>query len=638
MTKKCNLSFREGSQTLTKAKQPKISALRNIEYYDYQDVLDSLYSDSTQSKQFNNLLGLVTSPENIKLAYRNIKKNHGSKTAGVDKKTITHLEKWVTEKLIGYVQKRLDYYVPQPVRRVEIPKGGGKTRPLGIPTIMDRLIQQCILQVLEPICEAKFFKRSNGFRPNRGAEHAISQAYKFMQGQNLHFVVDIDIKGFFDNVNHGKLLKQMWTMGIRDKKLLKIISVMLKAEVASIGFPEKGTPQGGIISPLLSNIVLNELDWWVASQWEIMPTRYPYRCRVMKNGTRDKSNVYAELRNTELKECYIVRYADDFKIFCRKRSDAQKIFTATQLWLKDRLGLDISPEKSKIVNLKKHYSEFLGFKMKVIQKGKKTNGQKKYAVRSHMSDKAKEKCKEKAVAAVKELKRLPNATQARNSIVRYNSLVLGWHNYYRLATHISKDFREIAFLVKNAIKGKLERQLKKSISTPIKSPVYLHYAKSKEVRYIGGTPIIPVAYVQHKNPIDKKRSINKYTATGRAEIHKRLEMVNMGILHYLMRNPVEGSVEYNDNRLSIYCAQQGKCAVLNLPLEIDRIHCHHKKPKSQGGGDNYQNLTIVDELVHILIHATKSDTVEMYKGLLNLTAKQLGKLNKLREIAGLGAI
>lgn len=343
---------------MTRAKPTKRSALRNAEYYDFQDVLDKLYADSENGCQFQQLTELICNPQNIMLAYRNIKKNSGSKTAGTDKKTIVHLQQWASPQLIAYVQKRLSNYHPQPVRRVEIPKGNGKTRPLGIPTIMDRLIQQCILQILEPICEAKFFKRSNGFRPNRSAEHAISQSYKFIQGQHLHFVVDIDIKGFFDNVNHGKLLKQMWTLGIKDKKLLSIISAMLKAEVAGIGFPEKGTPQGGIISPLLSNIVLNELDWWVASQWETMPTRVPYKRRVLRNGTLDNSGVYSQLRKTGLKECYIVRYADDFKIFCRYRSDAQKIFVAVKDWLHHRLGLEISPEKSKIVNLKRQYSEF----------------------------------------------------------------------------------------------------------------------------------------------------------------------------------------------------------------------------------------------------------------------------------------
>lgn len=444
-------------------------------------------------------------------------------------------------------------------------------------------------------------------------------------------------KDFFDNVNHGKLLKQMWTLGIRDKKLLSIISVMLKAEVAGIGFPEKGTPQGGIISPLLSNIVLNELDWWVASQWENIPTRYPYKCRTLRNGTPDKSNVYAELRNTNLKECYIVRYADDFKIFCRYRKDAVNMFTATKSWLKERLGLDISPDKSKIVNLKKHYSEFLGFKMKVVRKGKKANGQAKYAVQSHMSDKSKARIKKQAVEAVRDIKHLSSDEQ-KKTIVRYNSLVMGWHNYYRFATHVSRDFSEIAFLVKNSVKGKLENQLKKSIPKPLKSPVYIHYSKSKEIRYLGNTPIVPIAYVQHKNPMDKKRIINKYTAAGRAEIHKRLEKVNVNILHYLMRHPADGSIEYNDNRLSLYCAQQGKCAVLNMQMEANRIHCHHKKPKAQGGSDAYGNLILVDTSVHILIHATRKETIERYKAILNLSHKQLEKVNKLRKIIGLESI
>lgn len=150
---------------MTRAKPTKRSALRNAEYYDFQDVLDKLYADSENGCQFQQLTELICNPQNIMLAYRNIKKNSGSKTAGTDKKTIVHLQQWASPQLIAYVQKRLSNYHPQPVRRVEIPKGNGKTRPLGIPTIMDRLIQQCILQILEPICEAKFFKRSNGFLP-----------------------------------------------------------------------------------------------------------------------------------------------------------------------------------------------------------------------------------------------------------------------------------------------------------------------------------------------------------------------------------------------------------------------------------------------------------------------------------------
>lgn len=282
----------------TKDKAQKKAKLRHAEYYDFQEIQDKLYADSLKGREFKHLVEIVSTPENIRLAYRNIKANHGSKTAGTDGRTIKDLEKLSDEKLVALVQRKLDWYEPQSVRRVEIPKGTDPTkkRPLGIPTILDRLIQQCVLQVLEPICEAKFHDHSYGFRPNRSQEHAIALVYKNIQLSHYYFVVDIDIKGFFDNVNHGKLLKQMWTLGIRDKKLLSIISAMLKAEVAGIGFPEKGTPQGGIISPLLSNIVLNELDWWVASQWEEFPTRRKYSVNYHSNGSANYGHKYEALR------------------------------------------------------------------------------------------------------------------------------------------------------------------------------------------------------------------------------------------------------------------------------------------------------------------------------------------------------
>ena len=136
-------------------------------------------------------------------------------------------------------------------------KTNGKERPLGIPTFEDRLIQQCIKQILEPICEAKFHPHNYGFRPLRSTKYAVSRMMTLAQVKQYFYCVDIDIKGFFDNIDHNKLIKQMWTLGIRDKRLLSIISKMLKAEIVGEGIPEKGTPQGGILSPLLSNIVMS---------------------------------------------------------------------------------------------------------------------------------------------------------------------------------------------------------------------------------------------------------------------------------------------------------------------------------------------------------------------------------------------
>lgn len=620
---------------VTNKKQQKNSKLRHLEYYDLQETFDKLYADSQNGKIFNHLLELITSDENIRLAYRNIKRNSGSVTNGVDKMTIKDIEKIPMEKFVSIVQEKFKWYKPKPVRRVEIPKANGKTRPLGIPAMWDRIVQQCILQVLEPICEAKFHERSNGFRPNRSAEHAISQAGAMIQLRNLYFVVDIDIKGFFDNVNHSKLIKQMWSIGIRDKKLLCIIKEMLKAPIVlpngSTIYPDKGTPQGGILSPLLSNIVLNELDWWISSQWETMPTKYNYDLKN-PNGSIKRTNAYRALRSTNLKEIYIVRYADDFKIFCSKRSDADKIFIATKQWLLKRLGLQISEEKSKVVNLKRGYSEFLGFKLKAI---KRSNG---YVVCSHLSEKSISKITSKLKSQVKKIATPANVKDEAKEISLYNSMVMGMHNYYCIATKTTTDFRKIARSINFVLKNRLMDRLEKQGSLIGFKVIRDKYGQSKQMRFVHGMPVIPVGYVQHKFPLFKKRSINCYTKEGRAEIHKKLG-VNMRILLSLMRlQDTQRSIEYMDNRLSLYAAQNGKCAVTGKALVLGEIHCHHKIPLKNGGNDRYNNLIIVDVDIHRLIHASNPETIEKYLAITNLTPKQLEKVNNLRKTAKLSQI
>jgi group II intron reverse transcriptase/maturase len=605
----------------------KKDKLRYNEYYVIQDVFDELYRESQAGKMFNKLYELIIDERNICLAFRTIKSNRGSTTKGTNLHTIKDIKEWTEEDVVKYVRKRLFNYHPQKIRRVFIPKLNGDMRPLGIPTIEDRIIQQCIKQVLEPICEAKFYEYSYGFRPNRSAKHAIARCYHLMQRADLHYVVDVDIKGFFDNVNHGKLLKQMYTLGIRDKRVISIISKMLKCEVEGEGVQDKGVPQGGILSPLLANIVLNELDWWVASQFRELPTRHDYSCMLAH---------CRALKKTNLKEMHIIRYADDFKIFCRTREDACKAKIAVSEWLKDRLKLEVSPSKTKIVNLKKGYSDFLGLKMKVQRKGIKHyngNDKKKYTVISKVSDKA----VQRMITNIKrQIKKIQHAKDPERELAKLNQMIFGYHNYYDCATHAVKSFHEIEYKVLKCMRNRLE---------PLKTKtgrqnrvVQKYYGESKAIKYYCGYALIPISYIRTRAPMQFKSKTCDYTEEGRKLIHDYLRMsLTSRIVDMMtaMQPNKEKSIEYLDNRISCFAAQNGQCAVTGTILKTFSFHCHHKVPKELGGGDEYSNLIIVSIPVHRLIHATKEEVIRKYLDLLKLTQKQLSKVNKLRKLCKL---
>jgi group II intron reverse transcriptase/maturase len=430
----------------------------------------------------------------------------------------------------------------------------------------------------------------------------------------LHYIVDIDIKGFFDNVDHGKLLKQMWAMGIQDKSLLSIIGRILKSEIKGIGIPNKGTPQGGIISPLLSNIVLNELDWWLSDQWETFNTRYKYA---------HNSDRYEATKKSKLKEFFFIRYADDFKILCRDYETAQKIFIATRQWLKDRLGLEISPEKSQITNVRKGKTEFLGISLYVVKKGMK------FVTRSNITDKAKETMKKKLKERIKAIQHNTTVSQVN----KLNSTILGLHNYYNMATLCSRDFGEINYIVGRSLYNRLERNSKEK---PYKSKTYMKfYGNYKgKTTTISGVTIFPIYGCKYQAPMNFTQDMNNYTENGRKLSHDKLQGV-INLIKYLLNcKEYDKSVEYNDNRISLMAGQKGKCGITGEYLTVYSMECHHKNPKDFGGTDEYNNLVWLKADIHKLIHASQPDTIEKYLQLLNLDGKVLEKVNSLRKLAG----
>ena len=264
--------------------------IREATYYGQWKLYRNLYNKSANGENFNNLMSLILEKDNILLAYRHLKSNKGSKTAGIDKQTIEQVKKLGVDEVVARVRRKFKKYHPIPVRRVYIPKKNGKFRGLGIPAFIERLIQQCIKQILEPIFEATFFKHSYGFRPSRSQSHALARCTYLINLSNCHYVIELDLEAFFDNVDFTKLCRLLWNHGIHDKQLLSLIRKMLQAPIQGEGKPSKGVPQGSILSPLLSNVYLNEFDQWFVSQYEENPT--------MTEGQR---------RNTKLKRAYSVR-------------------------------------------------------------------------------------------------------------------------------------------------------------------------------------------------------------------------------------------------------------------------------------------------------------------------------------------
>ena len=359
--------------------------------------------------------------------------------------------------------------------------------------------------------------------------------------------------------------------------------------------------------------MLNELDWWISNQWETFPSKFPYRW----DGDRCTA-----LKKTKLKEMYLVRYADDFKIFCRNRKDAERVKIAVEKWLKERLHLETSPEKSKITNLCRHYSEFLGFKLKLEERPKQN------VIISHMADKSKKKVIAKLRKAIWDAK--GNEDKARN----LNMTIRGMHNYYCVATRVSNDFWEIYYLLLPSLKHMTRSNGKNG-------PPQSEFQKRRYATYhgkrftVGSVTIDPIFAVRFVIPYGFKQETCNYTEKGRQLIHQRLTHLEV-IFRYLAEHPLEHeSIELNDNRISRVSAQKGKCAITKKQLTVYDMRVHKIYPN---GGDGYRNIDIVSKDAYELIHT--KDMERAKELIVKLTSeglwndKALKKTNNYRILVG----
>ena len=373
------------------------------------------WAGEDSSRRFGDLFNLVYDPAFLVHAWERVSSNAGARTPGVDKATVAGIETWIgVEVFLGQIRDSLKSggFRPVEVRQVMIPKANGKLRKLGIPTIADRVVQASLKLVLEPIFEADFKSCSYGFRPRRRAQDAIAEIHLLAsRPSNYQWVLECDIKACFDEISHTALMDRLRAR-IKDKRICALVKAFLKSGVLTeLGDREDtltGTPQGGILSPLLANIALSALDEHFDQQWH------------QDMGT---SRQRAKRKEKGLGNWRLIRYADDFVLMVAgDRHHAEALREEVSAVLAP-LGLRLAPEKTKVVHIDEGFT-FLGFDIRRLRK----RGTSKYYVYTKPSRKAIQAIKDKVKAKTYRSTRHQELDELIRSL---NRSLAGWANYFR---------------------------------------------------------------------------------------------------------------------------------------------------------------------------------------------------------------
>ncbi len=439
------------------------------------------WSNEDPDKVFADLFNLVCDRRTLDEAWRRLARNSGSQTPGTDGMTRRMVErqpKGVAGFLDGIREAlRNGTYFPEPVRQRLIPKPGkpGKFRPLGIPTLIDRLVQMALKLVLEPIFEADFHPTSYGFRKGRSTHDALERIVRFLhptkRGPSVYrYVIEGDIKGCFDAIDHHVLMDRV-RKRISDRKVLKLILSFLKSGVmieGTIRHPVAGSPQGGIISPMLSNIYMTALDERYG-RWSGCPREPSINAaaRRVKDHKKGRSVFY------------MVRYADDFVVLVdgtREQAEAEKLALAE--FLKTELRMELSIEKTKITSVEEGF-DFLGYR--VVQTEARRTGRRVgnlFIPKSKLND-----LRYKIKVMVKEI---PTGCSLTDVIGKLNPILLGWRNYYQYATGAYREFNRLDFWIWQRV-GRWLKRKHGDPTWPVLRRLYHHRASGQRRQWTEGT-------------------------------------------------------------------------------------------------------------------------------------------------------
>ena len=434
--------------------------------------------------RFTNLYDLLHWDYWMHISAERVLARPGSQTDGVDKQTRTAFKADYERQMTTLIdQLKRKAYEPQPVRRVYIPKHDGKKRPLGIPALRDRIVQEALRATLDPIYESDFFPHSYGFRKGRRTMDAIAVLMPLFNGRvKQYYVIEGDLQSYFDTVHHRTLMKLL-RRRLKDRALLDLLWKFLKSGVMEEGLfgrTDSGVPQGGVISPLLANVYLNEFDQWAAAQWDL------------------DHNARQRRRKAGLGNYKMVRYADDFVVVGNgTKAEVKATKAAIQQFLENELHLTLSEEKTVITHVNDGF-DFLGFH---IQR-KPANG--KWAVHLRPTAKAKERVKRK-------LKDLTSRNwtwmDEYNRLTTLNAIVRGWAAYYRY-TSLVTDIEDVTSFVwfrylywlrkkhKGSPKGQLIRSKSKRLHGRIRWHAEVHE---------GGNTLEAYQWLPTRQELDRQR-------------------------------------------------------------------------------------------------------------------------------------